>query len=68
MRNFLEVPMRWVITFLHNDAEPEDVEVDERELAAAFADAMRRECPCHVVCVEEVPEESAEPSSGTPEG
>lgn len=62
------MPMRWVITFLHNDAETEDVEVDERGLAAAFADAMRRECPCHVVCVEEVPEGSAEPSSGTSEG
>lgn len=46
--------MRWVITFLHDDASYEDVTVDEGSLVAAFETAMKRECPCHVIAVEQV--------------
>lgn len=49
--------MRWTITFLHDDASYEDVTVDEAGLAGAFSKAMKREFPCHVIAVEEVPAE-----------
>ena len=48
--------MEWTITFLHDDATYTDVTVDEKGLAGAFAEAMRREFPCHVIACEEVPE------------
>lgn len=49
--------MRWLVTFLHNDAEYEDVGVDESTLAGVFQEAISRECPVHVIAVEEIPEE-----------
>lgn len=50
--------MKWLITFLHNDASWEEVLVDERRLSAAFRRATALECPCHVLEVKEVPYES----------
>lgn len=44
--------MEWTITFLHDDATYTDVTVDEKSLAGALAEAMRREFPCHVIACE----------------
>lgn len=49
--------MRWTITFLHNDATPEDVPVDEDSIVTAFETAMKREFPCHVIAVERADDE-----------
>lgn len=49
--------MRWTITFLHNDSSYTDVTVDEKSLAETFRRAMKSEFPCHVIAVEEVPDE-----------
>lgn len=50
--------MKWLITFLHNDASWEEVLVDGHRLSAAFRRATALECPCHVLEVKEVPDES----------
>ncbi len=50
--------MRWTITFLHNDSSWTDVTVDEAGLVEAFERAKRREFPCHVIAVEEAPEDT----------
>lgn len=50
--------MKWLITFLHNDSSWEEVLVDGHRLSAAFGHAIALECPCHVLEVREVPDES----------
>lgn len=50
--------MKWTVTFLHNDAGYTDVTTDEAGLVGVFERAMKREFPCHVIAVEEAPEDA----------
>lgn len=50
--------MKWTITFLHSDSSYTDATTDEAGLVETFRRAERREFPCHVIAVEEAPDDA----------